>query len=526
MGVGPTLGTGVFLAGGQALAVGGPGSLLVSYISLSLLVYFMATSVGEVATYGPRRHGAMIMHGYRYMKNNSLAFATASLRWYTMAMFVPYEIITSMVTIGQWSPGKPVGMWLILVTLSTVGSNLVPERIFRSSEKLLHRVKIGTMTSLVALSLSICLGGRTGYDRWGFQYWKNPGAMHEYLARGSVGKFLGLLQSLHLSTAAFSFVPEMIVHRAELAETMDETEITEQIQPAENSNIPRKVVTDVFQTTAPYVLSSLCMGVMAPYNDPLLTNNGTGAGMSPFVIGMYRARIKILPVTATLAIFLSSVSSSHTFLYLASRSLHAMAQADQAPSMFKIQNSWGVPWVSVLFTSTFTSLTLLSMATSSSIMTTYFILFVSSSGYLSWMLSCVIYRRYRQHLRAHKVTTAYRHSIQPLGSIVSFIVSTILLLSNGLNSAVPGNKTGPRGARIAMSYLSIPLFFFLYLIHQFGEAIPRSLDSEANSVREMPLGPTTKCPPPARLPHGRSLQPPTAVDLDQVWVMAREARET
>ncbi|KAJ6088790.1 hypothetical protein N7486_010051 [Penicillium sp. IBT 16267x] len=522
MAIGPTLGTGLFLAGGQALAVGGPGSLLVSYIFLSLLVYFMVTSVAEVATYKPSRHGTIVMHGFQYM-SNSLAFATACVRWYTMAMFVPYEITTAMVNIGLWNTGSSITIWLVLVSSIIVALNFLPDRLFKSSETVFYRIKIGTLACFLVLSLSIALGGATGHDRWGFRYWKKPGAMHEYLVRGPAGKLLGLLQCVHLSSAAFTFAPELIVQRAEQKEIADQPEIPGSVQPAANSNIPRRVFGDVYQTVVPYILTSLAMGVMAPYDNPLLTNGGAGAGLSPFVIGINTARIRILPVTATLAILLSSVTSAQSYLYLASRSLYALADAGHAPTMFKNRNHWGVPWVAVVFTAIFITLAFLSVATSSSTMTTYFILFVNSSGYLSWVLSCVVYRRFRVGLHANRITTAYRRALQPLGTFIGFALSILLLLSNGLVSAVPGNRNGPRGARIMMSYISIPLFGLLYAIHQFGDIGPRATPSEEGRVKKAPKTPEIKCCPRSTVPYGRSPQSSTTIELDQVWAMAREA---
>ncbi|KAJ5671198.1 hypothetical protein N7507_000325 [Penicillium longicatenatum] len=522
MAIGPTLGTGLFLAGGQALAVGGPASLLVSYIFLSLLVYFMATSVAEVATYKPSRHGTIVMHGFQYM-SNSLGFATACLRWYTMAMFVPYEITTAMVNIGLWDAGPSIVIWLVLITFIIVALNFLPDRLFKSSETVFYRIKIGTLACLLVLSLLITLGGATGHGRWGFQYWKRPGAMHEYLVRGPLGKFLGLLQCVHLSTAAFTFAPELIVQRAEQMEVAGQPEIPGSVQPAANSNIPKRVFGDVLQTVVPYVLTSLAMGVMAPYDNPLLTNGGAGAGLSPFVIGINTARIRILPVTATLAILLSSVTSAQSYLYLASRSLYALADAGHAPTMFRNRNHWGVPWVAVVFTAMFTALAFLSVATSSSTMTTYFILFVNSSGYLSWVLSCVVYRRLRVFLHANRVTTAYHHAFQPVGTIIGFALSILLLLSNGLISAVPGNHNGPRGARIMMAYISMPLLGLLYAAHRFGNTVPRPTPSEKSRVKPAHQVPETKHCSRPRVPCGQSPQPPTANELEPVWAMAREA---
>jgi amino acid permease len=44
--LGGTIGTGLFLASGQALASSGPGGSLVSYLVVSIMVYFVMTSLG------------------------------------------------------------------------------------------------------------------------------------------------------------------------------------------------------------------------------------------------------------------------------------------------------------------------------------------------------------------------------------------------------------------------------------------------------------------------------------------------
>jgi lysine-specific permease len=44
--LGGTIGTGLFLASGQALSSSGPGGSLVSYLVISIMVYFVMTSLG------------------------------------------------------------------------------------------------------------------------------------------------------------------------------------------------------------------------------------------------------------------------------------------------------------------------------------------------------------------------------------------------------------------------------------------------------------------------------------------------
>jgi amino acid transporter len=47
------------------------------------------------------------------------------------------------------------------------------------------------------------------HDRKGFRYWKNPGAMREYLVGGDAGRFCGFLKSF--VNAVFSFLGAEVI---------------------------------------------------------------------------------------------------------------------------------------------------------------------------------------------------------------------------------------------------------------------------------------------------------------------------
>lgn len=51
--LGGSIGTGLFVASGSAISTAGPGGALVAYIAIGLMVYFLMTSLGEMATYLP-----------------------------------------------------------------------------------------------------------------------------------------------------------------------------------------------------------------------------------------------------------------------------------------------------------------------------------------------------------------------------------------------------------------------------------------------------------------------------------------
>ena len=101
-------------------------------------------------------------------------------------------------------------------------------------------------------------------------------------------------------------------------------------------NIPKAVRRVFWRILFFYVLGSLAIGVLVPYNERMLLDaqrsQAPGAAASPWVIAIYRAGIPILPSIINAIVLLSVVSSSNAFLYIGSRYLYALAQNGQAPS--------------------------------------------------------------------------------------------------------------------------------------------------------------------------------------------------
>ncbi|KGO48713.1 Amino acid/polyamine transporter I [Penicillium expansum] len=469
MAVGPTIGTGLFIGAGQALAVGGPASLLLSYIILSILTLAMTTGMAEVSTHMPSQHGTLVTNGYLYM-SSSLAFASAYLRWYTLALFVPYEITSAMVNLGLWKPGATIAIRLVIITTIVVGFNLLPDKLFKSSERVFTAMKIATMATLFVLSLALGLGGVGAQPAWGFKYWKHPGAMNEYLVRGVWGRFLAFCQCLLDGSIAFTFAPELILHQVEMPASLVPASLGE--TALLSASIPGRVTSNVAQTALPYILSSLAMGVMAPFNETRLTNNGTGSGFSPYLIGLKDANIQIVPTIAMVAILLSAVASGRSFLYLSSRTLCAMSELGHAPSIFSTRNRWDVPYLAVAASAVFSSLAFVSVKVPSTVMNTYLLRLVTSAGFISSLVSFAIYRHFNERLRVNGITRRYTSSFQPFGTYFGIVISTILLLSGGLWAVPKGNLVGPRGARLITPYVNIFVFGLLFFLHRFQDFLP------------------------------------------------------
>ena len=132
------------------------------------------------------------------------------------------------------------------------------------------------------------VGGNPIHDKYGFRYWKTPGAFAEHNTTGGLGRFEGFLGSLW--SAAFTVVgPECL--------SMLSGEV----------KLPRTYLKNAFKVTYArfaffFIGSALCVGIVIPYNDKTLldvlsgSKGGSGtAAASPYVIAMKYVPTNTLP---------------------------------------------------------------------------------------------------------------------------------------------------------------------------------------------------------------------------------------
>ncbi|KAB8209907.1 amino acid permease-domain-containing protein [Aspergillus parasiticus] len=465
---GPTLGTGLFIGSGQALAAGGPASLLGSYIFISILVYCVSTAVAEIAAHLPSQTGTMVNHTYRYASSH-LGFSLGYLRWFSIAALVPFEITNAMVNLGLWNPGARLAVRISIVTAVVFFFNMLPEKAFKRSEAAFTALKLVTTIGLIIISGYLAVRGVPESAARGFRYWHEPGAMNEYLTDGHLGRLLGLVQCILCSAISFIFSPELIVQRAEHVDS----------ESVRNALDMTRI--DCIHLFALYILSSLAITVASPSDEPLLTNHGIGAGLSPYIVGIRRSGIPILPTVATALIFLSSVASGRSFLYISSRTLCSLAETGHGPELFKVRNGYGVPYISVIISALFSGFAYLSLAMSASVVFNLLMYFITTSGYISWLFSCVIYFQFRRTIALQGFTPVNQTRIQPYGAYFGIAACTFLPLANALLLAAPSWAVARNSIP---AYIAVSIFLLLYFGHLMKSIITqRRLQSEEPQER-------------------------------------------
>lgn len=116
------------------------------------------------------------------------------------AVLVPFEITACNVVIHYWSDVVPAGGIIAIVIVLYAGINLLTVEWYGESEFWAALGKVLLIVALICFTFVTMLGGNPLGERFGFTYWRNPGAFAELYYEGNLGRFLGFLQCLILAS--------------------------------------------------------------------------------------------------------------------------------------------------------------------------------------------------------------------------------------------------------------------------------------------------------------------------------------
>ncbi|KAL1956358.1 hypothetical protein VTO42DRAFT_7341 [Malbranchea cinnamomea] len=448
--LGGTIGTGLFLGIGRAHTQGGPLSLLLGYGMTGIAIFAVMMSLGEMATWLPLP-GAIPQFCARYV-DPAMGFAVGWNLWYQCAITLCVEIAAASVIIQFWESSRDINVaaWISILIVLILCLNIFAVSIYGEAEFIFASLKIITIVGLLILSLVIDLGGADG-DRRGFRYWKNPGAMNEYIVSGAEGRFLGWFSTL--VNAAFSYTGvETVACAAGEAENP-------------RRNIPKAVRRVFWRILFFYVLGSIAIGMLVPYDDKNLLraqeNNEPGGAASPWVIAVRSASIPVLPSIINVVILSSASSSANAFLYTGSRYLYALAQNGQAPRFLLKCTQKGVPIYCVLVNASISLLTYMSCSTGSNEVFIWFQNLTTIASLFTWSSVCVAWIRFYAAQKAQGVdrsTMAFRAPGQPYIAWAALIFFMIIIFFNGFYAFTPWNVRS-----FITAYVGIPIYFALLI---------------------------------------------------------------
>ncbi|CEJ61028.1 hypothetical protein PMG11_09574 [Penicillium brasilianum] len=433
--IGGTIGTGLFVSIGGALARGGPGNLLLCFLAYSCVVSLINNSAAEMVTHMPISGGFIRLAGQ--WVDDALGFAIGWNFFFYEALLIPFEIVALNVVTSYWvldivRPGPLVGFCLgVIICYGLL--NIVAVSVFGEAEFWLSGGKVILMFILFAFTFITMVGGNPKNDAYGFRYWKDPGPFVAQAASAeALGQFEGFLSVLVV--AVFIIVgPDYIS------------------MIAAEAKHPSFYVKTAFKTVYLrfgifFIGSALAVGVVLPWNNPELRRifiNGEGsstAAASPYVIAMTNMGITVLPHIVNALLFTSIFSAGNTYTYCSVRCLYGLAVQGHAPAFLKRCTKKGIPIYCFLVTMLFPFLSFLSVNSGSANALNILLSLIAGGGLVNYIVISITFLRYYNACKVQGVNRKnlpYYGYFQPYGAWVSLVLEFLVAIGYGYSAFTP-----------------------------------------------------------------------------------------
>ncbi|BAP72815.1 dicarboxylic amino acid permease [Kluyveromyces marxianus] len=451
--IGGSLGTGLLIGTGSSLSLAGPGSILIAYAFVGLLVYIVMSCLGEMAAYIPL--DGFTSYATRYA-DPALGFAVGYSYLFKYWIIVPNQLTAGALVIQYWIDRDKVnpGVWITVFLAAIVLINFLGVRFFGEIEFYISAIKILVMLGLILLLLILACGGGPHGDARGFKNWSNPGAFKEYskAITGDKGRFVAFVSVFVLALFAY------------LGTELCGIVVSECKNP--RKAVPKAIKLTMYRIIIFYLISIFLLGLVVPYDDKLLLNAKkakTSAAASPFVVAIIKAGIPVLPSFMNACVLIFVFSAANSDLYVASRSLYGLAIDNKAPKIFAKTNKNGVPYWSMLMGILFALLAYMNVSSGSAQVFNYFVNCVSIFGLMSWISILIIYIRFDRAFRVQGVSKdalTYKSPFQPYSAwFALFFCCLIGLIKNF--TAFLGDKFDYKS--FITGYIGIPVYIISYV---------------------------------------------------------------
>lgn len=442
--IGGAIGTGLFIASGASVAAAGPGGALLSYSIVGLMVYFLMTSLGEMAAYMPVA-GSFSTYGTKFV-DRSFGFALGWNYWYNWAVTIAVELVAAQIVMHYWFPNIPGVYFSALFLILMIGLNYFSVKGFGEAEYWFAMIKVVTVIIFLIVGVAMIFGLFTSEPPTGF---KNFG-LGDAPFVGGIPAVIGIIL-----VAGFSFQGTELVGIA-----AGESENPEK-------NVPKAVKQVFWRILLFYVFAIFVIGMLIPYTSPnLVSNDITDVAVSPFTLVFEKAGLVFAAALMNAVILTSVLSAGNSGMYASTRMLYTLARQGDAPKLFAKVSKNGVPRNALLATGAIGALCFLTSMFGGQV---YLWLLNASgmTGFIAWLGIAISHYRFRKGFVAqgHALSDLpYVAPAFPFGPLFAFGLCFLVIVGQNY-AAFLADQIDWVG--ITATYIGIPLFLVFWLGHKF-----------------------------------------------------------
>ncbi|GMM29821.1 Ssy1 protein [Martiniozyma asiatica (nom. inval.)] len=483
--LGGTLGVGLLLSSGKAFSIAGPLGCLLGFTISGFIILAAMLSFCEIVTVIPLCGGVSGIAS-RFV-DDAFGFALGVTYWVAYMISLPTEITAAAIMLSFYSnlniPGPSTSGWISLFYAVSVLINLFDIRVYGEFEYYSTILKLLMLVALMFYNIILNAGkSAPDYKKIGTIFWnsnKSIPADNIFFGPfrptfdvldvglgatngigGNKGRFLQVI--IASIVAAYAYIGTEIVIIAGSEASNPRRSI-----PSATKNIYWRII--IFYLVAIFIIGlnvysgdprllrfynsnvaltpevieqrakvveiisgSQCIGTALDYAG---FSNGN---QSPWVIAIQSAGLCSFAGVINAFLLYFALTAGTSQLYASSRTLYFMAIQNKAPSIFTLCTKKGVPYMSVLFTGLFGSLSFLSVQADSAVVFQQLASVAATAGLLVWTCMCLSFIRFFYALKLRPDIYSredenypYRSPFQPYLAYFGMISAFFLVLASG-----------------------------------------------------------------------------------------------
>ncbi|KAI0438211.1 amino acid permease/ SLC12A domain-containing protein [Xylaria telfairii] len=434
---GGVVGASIWYGTASAIAYSGPVGALVSFIIIGIDVFFVMQSLGEMSTLFPVQ-GAFIELASRFI-DPAIGFSLGWNYWATWVTNIANDYNNISLILGFWATPVPSYGWILIFWALFQGTSLLGVVVYGEMEFWLAAWKLFTVLGgfLVAILVNT---GAIGGEYIGFRYWRDPGVIANGI--NGFGKTFVLAAVYYAGT-------EMLAMTA-----------------AESKNPKKDLPSAIRQTFWRILIIFIGLvffaGIIVPYDSPDLLTATSKTALSPWTIALVNAGWGGAGNLLNVVMITAQFSSVNSAIYVASRSLVALAHQRRAPRFFAKTTKNGVPVRAIVFSNTLGLIALLNIAASPARVFGYLISISGAATFIAWAFIGITHLRMRRAwvLQGYSVDDLpYKALFYPYGTWFVVLLNLFLVFISGYSVFVGGFAA----VDFVFDYVVLVIFTLLYM---------------------------------------------------------------
>jgi amino acid transporter, AAT family len=404
IGLGGSIGTGLFMGSGLAIGYAGPAVIL-SYALAGFVAIVMVLSLSEMAVVHPTA-GSFGTYAETYL-NPWAGFLVRYTYWMCQVVANGGEAVAAGLYMTFWFPEVPVWIWSLGFTVVLLYFNSRSVRNFGTVEFWFALIKVA------AIVLFIILGAATifGFGKPAMGFHNLTGLPGGFLPNG----FQGVWMAVIVGTFSFYGIEVIAVTSGE----------------SENPRvaIPAALRTMVFRLFAFYLFALIIIVTTVPWT-------ATGVAVvarSPFVTVFEHSGIRHAAGIMNFVVISAALSSMNTNVYLCSRMLFSLSRGRYAPRFLGSLSKNGTP-VAAIVTSGACILTAAGLSKITPNAYNYLLGIALFGAIVVWMMILVCHLSFRR--RHDPATLPVKMPLFPWMQYAGLIILAAVLVTMGLDRKV------------------------------------------------------------------------------------------